>query len=303
MENCAILAHKSSLGSEVHRAPSRKGENSYVRKRSNVRNKLVIDVQSTANKTLVSPHPTTVKTQLREILNNAENYYNASEFYTGDSSKIRSRQSSVKREDAEKKGRMLAMDFEVQKQRLLKLDNLRLPKISEDKIQSGSTIRKPRPKNNSIDYNRSQLNQTMNNTGLYIDLQQLLDSNQERISVQPESIKAPRPPLNPEKVEKPRPPPPKEEINNENRKMRRKPSENMEYFNQDTYRTLTSAYSSRTNLLDPFEEIRQEYNDPKKAIKNVAEKHVELAYKKIDQIKKNFHRRNKTYWFNVPTYF
>jgi len=75
---------------------------------------------------------------------------------------------------------------------------------------------------------------------------------------------------------------------------------NIDESTRDSYTTLTSVMDSRKDFSMLFDDSwADDFGNPDKIIKNVVERHVENAYRRIDLIKKNFQLKRSKYLFQI----
>jgi hypothetical protein len=294
MENSSLTWQQQRSDSEPKKAPSGEKLKPYIRKKSNLKNRLLIDVLNPTQKTMNTPLPANDQKQLKEVLNSSNNRHQYGEPNSGERLKIPSKPSIISDKSP-------LTEYDNSKQRVIRPENMRLPNLRDVGDSEPTTEQKPTKNGNcSVDYGYVRNKNTVGKAELSFFLQ--LNENQGRyeFETQTSKIQKNNPKFEPLNI------PPKKEVVNvqdiqkhyESLKIR------LEDVEKDSYRTLTSGVRSNQDLRDSIDDIRfHRDEDHEKIIKDIVEKHVERAYKRIDLIKRNFKKNNKRYMFHVNSDF
>lgn len=284
MEISHTFAQRNMIPLEMQKGFGRKKVESFAYKQNNPKNSLMIDVNIPTQRLLAPLHPRTTKGQVKEIhntLNPNQRHQTKVERISISNNPTRNKILFANEEEN------LIPHFEIRPQlpdKFARPNNFHLPKIKEGP-KSFPIYRRPRNANRSLDYgydNSFLVDESVFNRGSQIDKidKEIAfgETKAKRVNKDIDFIQPPKVSLK----------------NKENKKAKeREPT-------QETHRTLTSAFNSEESLFDPFgdENLQQANGDSSKLIKNVVENHVDKAYRKIGLMKRNFHRRNQSYWFH-----
>ena len=281
MENRSFWQRNVIL-SKLSQIRSRSKENRYIRKPSNLKGLVSIDIDQPISKNYASPRQTAPKRRIKDPCNTSHHYEQLKNFLSVQNSK-----DGLQAQNEEENPR--AEYNTILKSRVPRGDNTRLPNIKEDKPPSANKQRPPRNKHYSVDYGYRQDKNANNPDSSYCnqpasDQVPQVIKNETKVVASDRIIKKPM--INPK------------ESSNKSVSYRYADTKD-EVEPPDSYLTLTSAFGSRVSLRDSLDEILKSQHNADMVIRDIVERNVEMAYKNIDLIKKNFQKKDKKYWFQV----
>jgi len=280
MDKCGFLWQRNFFSAKTPKNTHKKRESQYVIQPKNIAPSLQIDVQTPTQNTFVPQPQIGPKGQLREIFTNSNHKFHLKEFSSNNTTKAQSKHISIQDE-------VSIGDNDILKRRTRPI-NPKLPVIRDERPESTGRIR-PKPRNLSVDYDQDR-GLVEVDISLCIQPTQSTQKSKKEIDI-PTAKRNNKPPKKPTKLQ----------INKG-----RDENSDVKVTNgtQESFRTLTSVYRSKNNLMESFEDLFVSRNgDPDKIIREIVENNVERAYRRIDIIKKNFFKKNKKYLFHIASDF
>lgn len=296
MDTCGFFWSKNLFGQKTPKVVQKRRASQYVVHPKQAGANLSIDVHTQPQKNFVPPTPTATgtKRQMREIINSSNHHFHQNDFIFVETAKANTKRSTTREEtnntyEKEK-------EHEILKQRT-RIINPRLPVIRDDRPDTSSR-RRQKHRNHSQDHEQGRVRAPVRpDLSLWYDSIDIRDHRNEVEDHPPAKTKY--------SYEQDK------QTSSDNRKTKetdKRSKETVEHVEsnvtQETYRTLTSVYRSKPNLMESFDDLLiNRHGDPDRVIREVVENHVEKAYRRIDLIKRNFYKNKKKYLFHIASDF